>query len=580
MLTVILFPESERDYVLKYQFVFVNFQMDKRIVLCEWKKGMTHQDILGELDSLTAECREWKLMIFGGALPEYIAPNTYFCGPFEDLLSVYTSTCGGGVRHTVSGFLPSTVWYLGYREKRLRRRDGSTFFEQVDVDRRFGGNFRVIWFEVDTSSNMQHCFDQFRIACGLLVLAINDIPTYFLECGYSYQLDIGIARKDFAEYIACLRAQMEQIKKLTLEAYKDLENDYRNQSKYPYVTLKKSSFKDKRTLMDGDIKLKKLKWSNLLKALELESVLDANRKWIRSRRYFPKGILKLELAKVQYNIDATERVKCCLNDAAKDQLEQELLFALDKLQRQQKKRIAQRQIMSELKVAEKRLMQARARWQWGNEKKLLWLVLAIVEMLLFSPFSIRLLFFVELPLLVTVPLAVVGSTALCYGCCALLFGLAARFEFFVTKQNYEKILREGIEQTQEERLQYMEETVDLVAQYQYAIHLKKGDQDQLERLEQRKKTLARHTHIRGNGESICRQMEILLGEDERVLLPGNSHLSVDFTKDPNEVEYYWIPYRYSKSMAELNKSGHLVNVFFRFISEISLKKTPGEFQGQ
>lgn len=144
MLTVILFPESEREYVLKFQFIFVNFQMNKQIALCEWKDGMEPKDIFGELDSLTSESHEWKLLIFSGEVPDPITSGTHFIEPIEILLSVYTGAQSGRAHHIVRGFLPAAVWCVGYREKRLRQRRDAASFEYVDENRRFGSGFRLI----------------------------------------------------------------------------------------------------------------------------------------------------------------------------------------------------------------------------------------------------------------------------------------------------------------------------------------------------------------------------------------------------------------------------------------------------
>ena len=122
----------------------------------------------------------------------------------------------------------------------------------------------------------------------------------------------------------------------------------------------------------------------------------------------------------------------------------------------------------------------------------------------------------------------------------------------------------------------MEEIVDLIARYQYAVRLKKDDFNRLSFFELRKKILSRHDCIRENGESLCRQLELLLGEDERAISFSIPEVFIDFTVDPKEVEYYWVPHRRSRNMADLNRSGYQINVFFGFISEIILKKTPEE----
>lgn len=566
MLTVILFHESERERLMKYQFIFVNFQADHQIALCEWTDGMKEEDAYQELDSLTAEHHEWKLLIFGGRLPEGRNLSADQFGGFKNLLKIYT---GSYTKHRVDGFLPVSTWFVGYQEKQTGMRSSAAAFKTVDKSRELGSTFRAIWFEVNNSSKMQEQFDLFRMACGILVLALNDIPSYFLECGYLYQMDLVIQRADFARYVVSLREQLRQISDLTQTAHRELEEDYQNQSIYPDADLKKSALLQSRRKLVGSVAREEITVEDLSNGFSLENKLDINRKWLRSQLYFPKGVLQQELGKVQASVDAAPGAEYRLNEAAKDRVERELLSTLEKMRTQRKKQSQQNQTLKKIGEMEKDLLLKKERWRWGGEKWIVLAVLSAAEILLLLPFCFA-LFSSAFSIVLGVHSLLTGVPA-CF--CALFWGIS-RLEFWGAANGYEKLLKQDIDGKQEERLRYMEETMDLIAQYQYGIRLQKKEQGRLAVLEQRKKTLLRHMDVLENGQSICRQLSVLLGEEEMAVPPAVRQPDIDFLANPNEVEYYWVPYRHSKNMADLNRSGHLVNAFFSFVSEITLRKTP------
>lgn len=570
MLTVILFRESNKDLLLKYQFIFVNFQAEHQIALCEWGSGMKEGDVYQKLDSLTSEHHEWKLLIFGGALPMVQGGDLSVADldDFGQLLEIYTGGQGARGKHTVGGFLPVAVWFIGFREKQIGMRSGANAFITVDRGRELGSTFRVIWFEVDRSSKMQEQFDLFRMTCGILALALNDIPSYYLECGYLYQMDVAVQRSDFAKYVVILQEQLRQISELLQTAQKDLEKDYQTQAAYPQATLKKSSLTQNHQKLVGNVAREKIAARDLAEGFSLESKLDTNRRWLRAQLYFPKGILQQELEKMQAGVDAAPGASYRLNEAAKDRVERERQSTLEKMRTQRKKKSQLNQTLKKVKAIEQDMLMKKERWQWGGEKWVVLAVLSAAEILLLLPFC--LVFSSSVPIWLWISLLLAGVPV----CFCGVFWLSAILEFNGAAHSYENMLKRDIDGVQREQLRYMEDTMNLIAEYQYGVRLQKENLGRLAALEQRKKTLRRHSGVLENGKLVCQQLSVLLGEEEMKTPQSIRCPSIDFTDNPNEVAYYWVPYRRSMNMAILNESGHMVNTFFNFVSNITLRKTP------
>lgn len=571
MLTVILFFETEKELLLKYEFVFVNFQTNHQIALCEWKSEMKEKDVYQKLDSLTSEHNEWKLLIFGG---EMSLPGRDLSAArldrFYQLLTVYTGAQGLRHIHTVKGFLPAAVWYVGYQEKRIRIRSGASAFKTVDSGRKFGSSFRAIWFEVDFTSNMQRQFDLFRMTCGILVLALNDIPSYYLECGFLYQMDIVVRRSDFAKYVVLLREQFRQIRELAQTAYQQLELDYQTRSAYPQAGLKKSDLAQNRQKLAGNVPREKISANDIVGGVSLEKKLDINRRWLRSQLYFPKGVLQQELEKMQAGVDAAPGAGYRLNEAAWDRVEREQQSTLEKMRTQRKIRSKLNETLKEIKAVEKDMLLKKERWQWGGEKWVVLAALSAAEIIMLLPFCLAEPPLFGMPDWLECLIVLAAAPA---GFCGM-FLISEKWDSASSAGKYEKKLNADIEHSQDDRLRYMEETMNLIAEYQYGIRLKKEDLERLAVLDQRKRTLGRHMSVLENGEAVCRQLAVLLGEEEMKTAPSVSRPSINFMDDPNEVEYYWMPYRHSTSMAEINGSGDMVNAFFNFISKVVLRKTP------
>lgn len=581
MFTVLLFRKPDWEALQRYSFVFSNFQMDQQVVFCEWPEKAGVEAIVEELDFLTRDHYEWKLLIYGGKMRDGQEDCAQIMGrDMFRLVRIYAGkerldegSLGEETPRSVKGFLPVHIWYIGYREKQDCEkwdyvRGAACPSQEVDTERELGASFRMLWFEVDESSQMQEKYDLFRLSCGLLVLAINNIPGPYLECGYLYQLDVKMERRPFAGYVMRLKAHLDCIREQAMAAAQDLAADYLRQTAYPEIRLAKTDLNQKRKKLDGDGKWIKITYKDLSNASSLEAKLQGNRRWVRSRLYFPKGILKQELGRMQDQIDKAPGASALLNSAARDRADREQQAVIDRMQLRREEENLWKTFPGELEKREDKLRETQEHWRWGREKYAACAVLGTVESVLLAPLLFELLSFLGKSEWLVLLVAAVAFSLLLLA----HFHIRTRLEFSESIRDYHHLLDKRLQRVQENGIRYMNDIVDMTGEYQYVLRLKTEDRLRRDLLRRRKELLERHQWVRESAEVTSRQLESLLGNEEKIL-EQTARPWVDFSVDPREVEYYWVPHRRKKNMAELNCTGDFVNVFFDFISGITLRKT-------
>lgn len=578
MFTVLLYHKSDWEALQRYQFVVSNFQMDQQIACCEWPDNAKVATVVEKLDFLTKDHYEWKLLIYGGQMQDnWEDCATKINSEMASLIRIYAGkeqTAGDEVDlknkppQPVKGFLPVHIWCVGYQEKKNYIRSAAYPPQEVDLERRFGTTFRMLWFEVDKSSQMQEKYDFFRLMCGLLVLAINNIPSPYLECGYLYWLDVNMDRRPFAEYVVRLKNHLDGIREQAMMAIQDLEKDYLRQTAYPELNLIKTDLNQKRMELDGGGEWVKITPQDLSDASSLETKLQENRRWIRSRLYFPKGILKQELGRIQDQIDKAPGASALLNDAARDRADREQQAVIGRMQLRQEEELWE-SFPDKMEECEDKLRKAREHWNWGHEKYVACAVLGVVEAILLAPLIYKLLN----PLIKSWWVFLLCAAAVFFLALLVSFHIRTAVEFFGAIKDYHNLLNKRVQRVQEKGIRYMDDVVNMIGQYQYVLRLKRDDSQRRDLLRRRKELLERHQWVRESAEATSRQLESLLGDEEKTL-EQIVRPWVDFSANPREVEYYWVPHRRKKNMAKLNCTGDTVNVFFDFISGITLRKTP------
>lgn len=577
MLTVILFQNMEDSFIKRYQFVFLNFQMNKQIEICEWKKGMNADDIIEELNFLTGELCEWKLFIVNGEMSERVMDGELTDDKeLTGVIKLLTGK-GNGSETQVKGFLPTAVWYIGCCGKHIISQKQPLEFQITDEKREFGTSFRMFWFAIDDETEMAQKYDWFRFNCALMILAINQIPSAMLTYGNLYHLDIILDRELFARYVMRLESRLEQIKSQQEAAREALYREMEERSDYPEGEPKKSELGKHRTMLNEGTNWEELKESDMISEESLEGVLMRNRGRIIRRMYFPKGVLRGEAARIQQSVDLATGVKSLLNESGKDMLERKVYSVLEEMIQQEPEQNDLDVFVRKLRKCEEDIRTETARKQWGPYKYISYIFLIIIEYLMIAPFlwniCLQKKFFsgnsydnLAIPLSLV---AVIILTVLCL----LAIRLYLWILFVDANKKYLTLLDKSLVVPQSNKIKYFESRLDLIASYQYCQKVKKEEKDFASYLEKKSKNLSYHEMVWEKGTFACREMIQLLGMEERNNKPEKENFKIDFDEEPKETEYYWVPCRENGNAAEINHSGHMVKSFFDFITGLTLTRT-------
>lgn len=153
------------------------------------------------------------------------------------------------------------------------------------------------------------------------------------------------------------------------------------------------------------------------------------------------------------------------------------------------------------------------------------------------------------------------------------FFLLEKIDVFSKVRKYNRHFTVNLEDRQEKKVVYLESILELISKYQYCTELEEEQEEQKMDSLQRRKRLMRHRFVCESSLIICRQLKYLLVDSNKSWQVKEPVLTVDFEQEPQDTEYYWIPYKRSLGMADINRSGSQVKVFFDFIPRIRIEKT-------
>ena len=464
---------------------------------------------------------------------------------------------------------PEQIWYVVCREKRYYCKAYPPEMRTVDEDRELGSNFRMFWFAVDRSCEMDLQYDLFRLNCALLTLAVNRIPPNMLECGFLYELDVEIDRAGFVDAVLQQEAKLAGIRG-ALEAendflYKrDKGKEYPDQSINQRYVLKK---KDR----EGKKHPESIWRKDLKKPFELQRKLDVNKRYMKERLYFPKGILNKEEKELDRLLEKRNRADGFLNEAGLDLLQREKWSSLEEMSNKKRIKIdsgtfERNFLEKEYTVSKRANKEARQLMQWRILPALF-----LVEAAMFFPFAeaftkkANMVGWKSRTLFIVLVIAILS--AVFWGLSSLIYFIRDRLAL----SGYNNLIKES-DKTRGDKWKYFEEMMNSILEYRYCIHLEKEQREEEIRLREDRERLRRHRIILENSEAICQQLKHLLA-DEEIKYYKKSIVPIDFAKEPQEIEYYWIPYQGSNRRAELNGTGYLVKVMLSFITKVSIKKT-------
>lgn len=451
---------------------------------------------------------------------------------------------------------------------------------------------RMCWTEMVLGAGMQRRQEELRLCCILLILAYNDTPSSFLSSGYLYRINLEMDREQLARYVGQLHQLNlelgEQVQKAMGKYYRE------NQERVRYISheipnfylpdaAKQSAGKKRHKVRCRDLSHKY--------DLELDSKLRDNHHWLNEQLYYFGSYLHQQVIKPA-ELEAQNR-DVLLNAAGQADVQAGLENTIRSIH-------MKRQEMDSPITVEKGLWEKEKKVHHRIEERLdawerrpTWGVLMAVEGFTFAVFGwwlVQLLwekfgklfpFYRWIVDASDIGRAVLNAAAFLISgvlIAALTLVVLCVFSFCNNINvclQYNSYLKRTLRK-QQKKQQNVIDLMTAIIYYQYYWALRNKQEEIRAEQTKEKVRLLHHRTVQKNATDVCRQLEQLLGKDERVagkkmLLP-----TIDFTKEPEQVEYYWVPLRDRSRMRSLNNSGYEVDVIFDFVSEFGLYKTPAQ----
>ena len=596
MFTFILYWNVDKDkagiHLENFDFLFSFAEMQNKMV----KQSFSGQceSAIQEINLATEHLRDWKLVLFDGRLgkaeqvtpisPEYIRP-----GWSELLQKIFDQNSNNAF--SLTGFLPREVWYIGCWGKNVYVPQGDDCFarpmiwvketekdnpESVHWTQQRVHTFittipslRMCWTEISPEGGMQRRQEELHLCC-MLILACNDIPPSLMSGDFLYHLRIQLDRKCLAAYVGQLS---QQNKELGEQIQKEIERHY--VTEHERVSYMRPN--DPPPIPDymrniGTSKWQEIIFKDFMQPLSLDIKLRDNRQWFYRHIYsFQEGLdqwISNPMPLVRQNRDVL------LDEAGVASAQAELKEALQMICLKRQDENNPKKTAEKLLQKEEQLRQQSKLQPEHSEKFLIRMVLALAEGLTFGTFGADLI-------QKMLPWEGVYSGS-AFFTSVLLISLLVYFllsrvphisYFFSYDVGYKAFLNDEMKEQAKKR-ENMSAVMGAIAQYRYHWRLLERQQEIKEELVRAKCHLMHHKATQKNAASVCGQLERMLGEDEyttgqTMLLPD-----VDFKKDPEQVEYYWLPIKDRRKTCSINNSGQTMNVIFDFISGFEIHRTP------
>lgn len=582
MYTIIMYNQVEPISIERYQFIFSSYVEEHKIALFQWNDKTSLEKMVETLEILTEVHHEWRLIIFDGARDlSKFGVRFAMDAKIRELISRYANN-GRYSEFPIRGCLPQYVLYLTYRKMGTDPFISSQQFWKVDEMREFGTNFRMLWTEIDFCCELNMQFDLFRLACALLTLAINE-TLLEMDYGFLYQININIERELFAKYVIKKTDQIKKIERLLEEENIKLYGRKKGDNDYPEIEVKISVLQGMHNKMNADIGTEKIGRADLKDIAKLKNKLEKDKRVVRARLYFPKGVLRDEASNIQEWVSKKARVGGFLNEAGIDRLEREKWEIIKEICMLKPKQMRQHEF-EECFAEDQENLVKRAERKWGLPLSLLLLCcLEFIECIMLFPFihyakevgnnlswlAKFLSMFTEENQSKRVFLR--GGLIIF----VIIISLYALFSFILdqtTIKKYKRDIKKKLQIKQVEKMEYMEKMLGLVAEYQYCIRLEEEQFELLNNWEFQRKCLYRHRAVWKNSIIMCEQLKHLMVE-QGTSSYGCEFIHIKFGDEPQEIEYYWLPYKDKIYLAPLNRSGRQVNVPFDFITKVTIVKT-------
>lgn len=621
-----------------YDFLFFNAQLQNQMIKRPYSGVTALEQTIGDLNQDTGRRRDWRVILFDahphsvdtrdsatGAGAPSAAPDT-IRKEWNELLFCLAGKKVGPTGVRLESSRPREIWYLSCWEKGTYiGADRTTFahakllltyqeYRQISGGADNSGadndallrldvldvldipSLRMCWTEFDFTSGMQRSWEELRLCCILLILTCNEITATFFSSGYLYQIRLEMDQEQFAQYVGQLcelnRELGEQVDK-ALERYYD-----RTQRRVPYAEpTKPSPDSSDSSQCPKDWQNHRLHCKDLSRGMEpeLDRKLREACQWLYKQLFFSRDHLHKQVSAPVRIVE--ENSELLLDTAGQAYAQTEMEKAIRYFQQKRLGEDKPTQVEQKLKIREDEVRRRVEERLNTSEHKTTQRILAAMEGMTFAIFGVRVLkllwsfwckhpsFLHELYDLVTRGLTKPFGRDLFYilaflvsACIITVLTLnALKVHTLLADWNachrYNKNL-EDVLKSQQAKQKSIADIMKEMAQYQYHWVLLDRQRQIRKEHEEEKMRLLHHSTVQKNATEVCNQLGRMLGDDElvgaeRTLLP-----EIDFSKEPEQVEYYWLPIQGRSRRCSLNHSGYEVDVIYDFVSGFGIHKTP------
>ena len=576
MYTIILLRTKDVASFTKYQFVFLNLKIKGELELCFWKQGdkgtyeESLQSVVKELNIKIQEHSEWKLVIY-----DEECKDRDLDGPMVSLVRLFSgkgSKDDKGLR--LEGSFPVQLLYVQSCEKTYIPLTDASHFCYIDEERKFGGNFRMLQFYMESDNGKIESYNEFKLYCTLLSLALGQIPYTFMEAGYLYDVDVEMDRDLLAEYVVMLEGRMDQIKEWQEKEREDLIKRLRSVSPFPEIEMPEVKIEEDHQGMKGGTKKGRiLTFLETLKDRNIDLILRQNRELLDTQMFYPKGLLHEESKRIHKMVQELKTTNNFLDEAGKELLERKTQEIIGEMCGKKEVQLKQQKFQEDILDAEELIKSQSVRLMKGRERRLVLSVFAVIELFVFEPYAYQ--FAVSRESCTTYTIVII----------CLLAGLATfilvhcgyyGYLYFRHRKSwgfYKKEIFDRLSSYCRDKKRYLEEMMNLILQFQY-LEKVRMEQNQLSRqCSLDYDMLEYHFHMLEEGTANLIPLSHLLDEKERGEYVCGEALKIDFTQEPREEDYYRVPFQKESYWMEVNYSGYKTLAAFGFITRLIIKKT-------
>lgn len=592
MYTVILYLEDEQISFEKYKFVFSSFQADGQLYLCPWKSDSKSEEIVRILNEVTQSHSEWKLVVFAGKCH---VMETYFSQEMSDelcrLVCLYSGRSAECGKKVLENF-PEQIYYIVCRTPQQPGGKKKAIY-RIDQCQDFGNNFRMFWFEINMDCKKSMSYDLFRLNCTVLALAVNNIPSGFVEYGYLYQLEIDLDKDLLKQYVLEREETLNRIRR-QLEIEGEIHQEkHKKGVDYPIAANISVELDDFRKMAQKEGEAQRLKPGDLKDMKKLSDKLDLNRAKVLWGLCYPKGMLRGKAASLQQEVENKRKAGDFLNEAGKEQLERKKWETLEKICKEKRAWLKQLDFEKEFEEKEEKVRKCAEKKITRGIKVLLGFLLAVLQTAMTAPFfwyswkegnggtGENLIYAILKRMSGLSPFHTwegkeswpawvwlfVGWLLAVYVSIGLLGFLADVCKILA----YNGHIKRKLKEEQMEKEGYFKRLLKELAEYQYCMCLSREQAECETNWNEQRQRLRRHRNVCRQSNVICQQLKEFV--DEEPILREIEIAPINIKEDPQDIEYYWVPFKNSKGKAEINLSGAYVDVAFYFVTGVHIMKT-------